>query len=186
MKTPQRLLCALSLTAALACSSDDEDDIELRDAQVSWDATSRALANARFELGQANPSQYDGNLRIDCEGGGTLSVVRLQDAGKFNLDATFDGCGQEGLEIDGELSLVASIAVDFDEDDHLRDGSLAVLVDYAGWLELRGNVEGLCVVDAQLRVGAATIDDHTTVGAEVSGTLCGHDAADVVRDEAQD
>lgn len=187
MDTPQRLLCALSLTAALGCSADDADDLELRDAKVSWDATSRALTEARVELEQRVPNHYDGTLRIDCEQGGALNVVRQREQdGEFQLDAAFDACAHDGLVIDGELSLVTSVAIDVDDEVDLRDGSLAVLVGYSGWLELSGSVDGLCVVDAQLRVGAATIDHHFTIGAAVSGTLCGHDAADVVSDEAQD
>jgi hypothetical protein len=187
MKTSPRFLCALSLTAVLACNSDDADEIELRDAQVSWDATSRVLADARIQLDLDNPGQYDGTLTMDCAEGGTLHVTRQRESSdEFELVATFAGCSHDGLTMDGELSLAASIAADVDEADELRDGSLAVLVEYAGWLELTGDVEGLCVVDAELRVGAATIDDRTTVGVAVSGTLCGHDAADVVRDEAQD
>lgn len=178
MKALHRIpLFALALVAPFACASDDDDgrhDLDVRDAQVTWQATGEALAAAHAQL----DAREDDALGVTCAGGGTLTVSRATTGlGSFDFAATFDACVVDDLTIDGDLSVHTMVAID--EDGTGNDGSVAILIEYDGELDFDGSITGACSAAAQLHGGAVRIDGHASTGARVDGTLCGH-AADVV------
>ena len=170
-------LFALALVAPFACASDDDDgshDLDVRDAQVSWQATGEALAAAHAQL----DGREDDALAVACSGGGTLNASRATTGlGNFDFAATFESCVVDDLVIDGELSVHTAVAID--ENGTGNDGSIAILIEYDGQLDFDGSITGACSVAAQLHGGAVRIDGHASTGARVDGTLCGH-SADVV------
>jgi hypothetical protein len=177
MNALQRIpLLTLALAAPLACASnDDEPEIDVRDAQVGWHATGEVLALAHAQL---DASEHDGSLVVECPAGGTSSVARVVGGvGNFEFDASFDGCTIDDITIDGAITVRTAVAID--EHGTGNDGSIAILIEYDGHLELAGSIAGACIVDAELRGGAVRLDGHASTGARVDGTLCGH-AADVV------
>lgn len=173
---PRISMIVLALSAPLACASDDEPaQVDVRDAQVGWQATGDALALAHTQL----EAHYNGrDLVVDCPGGGSSLVSReTTDVGNFEFHAEFTACSVDDVTIDGDLTVHTAVAID--EHGTGNEGSIAVLIDYDGHLELGGSIDGACTVAAQLRGGAVRIDGKASAGARVDGTLCGH-AADVV------
>jgi hypothetical protein len=177
MNALQRLpMIALALAAPFACASDDEgsNDIDVRDAQVSWHATGEALALAHAEL---EAGEF-GELDVTCPAGGSLNVSRAATGiGNFELTTAFESCVVDDLRIDGVMVVRTAVAID--EEGTGNEGSIAILIEYEGELDFEGSITGACTVDAALRGGAVQLDGHASAGARVDGTLCGH-AADVV------
>ncbi|HWB79246.1 MAG TPA: hypothetical protein VG755_30000, partial [Nannocystaceae bacterium] len=155
---PRIPLFALALAAPFACASDDDDashDLDVRDAQLSWQATGEVLAVAHAQL----DARDDDQAGVVCPDGGTVSVSRsTAGVGDFELTATFDACIVDDLLIDGELAVHTAVAID--EEGTGNDGSIAILIEYDGELDFDGDISGGCTVAAQLHGGAVRIDGH--------------------------
>jgi hypothetical protein len=196
MKTNIALTVALLMSMPFACDKGDDgsDDIEPREAEASWHASNQALASGHHKFDAEVRRGEDGEVRVDCEDGGILVLSgTMNENDDFQLDATYDGCIQDGVIIDGDLTFIASLDVDIDLDttDDDEDGdedhaAARLLLDYQGRLEYDGDVEGTCVVDAQLHAQAVAFDDFAGAGVTAEGTICGHDASIVLGVQAHD
>lgn len=186
MSMPRSFLPLAALTLlSLACGDlDDEPDdpIEVRDAQVGWQAANHSVESAHGRFAADVSHGEEGEIAIACDGGGMLALSGRMNAGDdFVFTARFDGCVDDGVWIDGEVELVASVDVSIDiggdDDDH---AGAIVILDYSGRLDFEGRVEGTCIVDAELRAAALVFGDFAAAGVRAEGTLCGHAADDVI------
>ena len=117
------LALSLPLLATIACSSDDgATQVNMRDAQIGWTATNEAAAAGHGAFTAQVPAGQEGEILVACSGGGETRVVgTLNAADDFQLDTTFDGCIDDDVIIDGDLTLVVSLNVDVDIDDDGTD-----------------------------------------------------------------
>lgn len=177
-----RLALALAMAVAPSLSCGDADDIDVRDAQTSWTATNRAVAAAHTNFSAHVVFGDHGEVSAGCSGGGLVHLVGTMRAEHdFELDAQFDACVEDGVVINGDLTVTADVDVDLDDiDDGHGGASVLVVVDYQGKLELDGDVEGTCTIDAQVHAGAVAFEQFFAAGVTVEGSLCGHDAAAVI------
>lgn len=186
----------LPLLAALACNSSENDQVDMRDAHVGWTATNEAAAAGHGAFTTQVPAGQEGDIVVACNGGGQMHVVGTMNADDdFQLDTSFDGCIDDDVIINGDLTLVVSLNVDVDIDDDGTDEddvedpdhiAAGIVMDYDGQLELDGRVQGSCTVDAELRAKAVVFENFAALGVATSGTICGHDADLVVSGEADD
>lgn len=185
-----RLFVAMAFVLPLACGGDDDndnDDLDQRQAKESWSAASHSAASAHSDFAANVVLGEQGDISVACQGGGLLHVTGTMDeANQFDLDISYEDCIDNGVMINGDVSIVAvvDVDVDIDDDDNEDDSVQAhVIVDYDGLLELDGDVEGTCIVDAEVRAGAVIFDHYAGAGVTIEGTICGHEASDVVRDQ---
>lgn len=95
-----------------------------------------------------------------------------------------DDCISDGVIINGVVSIVAvaDLDVHIDDDDDEEDGlDASVVIDYDGVLELDGDIEGTCSIDAEVTAHAVVFEHFASAGVTVEGTVCGHDADEIVR-----
>lgn len=181
---------ALCVLVPFGCDPENDGRFHMgeRDAEVGWTAMNHAAAGAHDDFAASVELATDGDVELDCEGGGSLSVTgRMNAADDFQLDLDYDGCVDDDVVIDGSVRLVASVDVDIDIDGDEADHAAAqVVVDYDGHLTFDGDVEGTCAIDATVRAGALVFDDFTAAGVTAEGHVCDHVASVVITGEADD
>jgi hypothetical protein len=179
---------ALCVLVPFGCDPDNDGRFEVdeRDAEVGWTAMNHAAAGAHDDFSANVELATEGDVELECEGGGSLLVTgRMNAADDFQLDFDYDGCVDDDVVIDGSVSLVASVEVDVDIDGDAGDHAAAsVVVDYDGQLTFDGAVEGSCTIDASIRAGAVVFEDFAAAGVEAEGHVCDHDASVVITGEA--
>jgi hypothetical protein len=195
--TKTRLVLAMAMAFALplGCGDDGDDDgdnqLDERQAQTSWSAANHAAASAHSDFAANVVLGQHGDISIACDGGGLLHVAgTMNETHDFDLDVSYDDCIEDGVMINGNVSIVAVVDVDLDLDDDDDDDPLddddddglaaRVLVDYEGLLQLDGDIEGTCVIDAQVRAETLIFEHFASAGVSIEGTVCGHDADDVI------
>ena len=175
---------ALCVLVPFGCDpeNDGSDDVDTREAEVGWTAMNHAAAGAHDDFAANVELATDGEVELDCEGGGSLFVTgRMNADDDFQLDLDYQGCASDDVVIDGSVSLVASVDVDVDIDGDDGDHAAAqVVVDYDGHLTFRGDVDGSCTIDATVRAGAVVFDGFAGAGVTAEGHVCDHDASVVI------
>lgn len=157
----------------------------MRDAQWGWNATNHSLASAYAQFVAHVEIEEFGAIDLECADGGALHLQgRMSEQRDFELDGAFDDCTDEGVVLDGDLTLTASLELFVDEEsaaafDH-DDIRALVIVDYHGLLQLDGAAAGTCVMDAQVHANALIFEGFASTMVVVDGELCGIDANAVV------
>lgn len=141
-----------------------------------WGTTQENLETADGDVadeadqGTVDPDSVD--LDSDCPDGGsvtlagtlTQSVTPGEVAQSFDYTATFVGCTEDDLVIDGEI-------------DYLFEQEVTVDVvqswDYSGTLTYTGSYNGSCDVDVQ---GEHSVTD-SSASITWTGSFCGEDAS---------
>jgi hypothetical protein len=176
-----RLALSFALAAATACDETDAEmpELDVSEAETSWYAANHAVAVAQTGLLDRVDAGERADILVRCPGGGRMRLVGESNAHEdFQLDAMFEDCIDAGVMIGGDLTIVASVQL---EGELPEDGGAAtVFVDYQGRLQLDGDVEGACAIDAQVRAPALALDNYGAGETVVQGTVCGHEAAAVV------
>jgi hypothetical protein len=167
-------LCALPLVCA-GCSNADDGDVET--ASVAWRSVRVASQSGQQEFYTNVEHGSDAELTMSCVEGGSLTLDgRISDKNEFSLNLAFDACGSEGVVVDGLLSISASIA--------LSGTSAEIRIDYIGQLEVSGEVELSCEIDATGRIAAEATPDGGRAELRFSGRICGASADAVVEASA--
>jgi hypothetical protein len=185
-----RVVLALALAAVPACDREDEDEdegisVEIRDAHASWNAANHSLASAYDRFVTHVQLEQFGEIDRECADGGVVHLVgRMSEHRDFQLDAMFDDCTEEGVVLDGHLTLTASLELFYDEGtgaafDH-DDIRALVIVDYHGMLQLDGDAAGSCFIAAQVHASALIFAGFASDAVVVDGEVCGFDANAVV------
>ncbi len=157
------------------------------DARSGWNQTNNSLqqgSGSAQSAGAPAPSGIDNpvfrplvtntvNTDYNCSDSGSINYngnyyINTDDVGatvEFDYQATFKGCSDGNLTIDGELDYALEV--------ESSDTSNRVSYSYEGNLVWSGSVEGSCDVSmsalVETGVGSASID--------YQGSICGYDAA---------
>ena len=161
-----------AVCALVACKDGDDGDVD--SAAQGWRAASKAMESGQAEFESEIEIGAEGSVTASCPEGGEVTIDgRMEDLSIFELNIAFDGCQSDGVKVDGELAFDATVKT--------TESSAEVRFDYTGLLELSGEVEMECAIDATGYVAAST--DGETASAEVrfSGSICGADASAVVK-----
>jgi hypothetical protein len=170
--TQRTVLGFLAVCALVACKGDDDGDVE--SASQGWRAASKAMASGQQTFESEVEIGAEGEITASCPEGGEVSIDgRMDDLSIFELNIAFDGCQSDGVQVDGELAFDATVQT--------TDTSAEVRFDYVGQLEITGEVEMSCSIDATGRVAASSNGEMSSAEVSFSGKICGADASAVVR-----
>lgn len=179
MKFALRILPLLALAPlTIACTSMDEESAAALFASVE--------GNLGSQSGQA--LSIDVSFETDCPRGGTAEFdgefdsdgALFSGGAEFEYEVTFDGCADSDNKLDGVVQYVAAL------DTELTDTRIAVdyVYVYRGTIISEGESNGTCDFDVRgaLVWNAEAEDDTYSSGYEhvYEGTLCGHDAHEVL------
>ena len=142
-----------------------------------WGSTHQNLESADSDVadeadeGSVDPDDVD--LDSDCSDGGTVtlagtltqSVAPGDISQSFDYTATFAGCTDEDLVIDGDIDYLFT--------QEISGVDVSQVWDYSGTLTYTGSYVGSCDVDVQ---GEQAVND-TSASITWSGTFCGDDAS---------
>lgn len=164
-------LILIPVLLSFGCAGDEpvSDDVA-----KGWRSTQRAFEDDKADW--QTDVDIDGSLDVtlDCPDGGSYRAVgTYTDSETFDLTVAFDGCGADGVVIDGDLALHAEVAV--------TEGSTRVSMSYEGDLTWSGEANGSCTIDMTAMVAVETDNDSAEVDAEFHGDICGYDADAVVQ-----
>ncbi len=168
----RKVLGLLAVCALVACKDGDDGDVDT--AAQGWRAASKAMQSGQQEFESKIEIGAEGTVTASCPEGGEVTVDgRMDDLTVFALNIAFDGCQSDGVRVDGELSLDATVKT--------TETSAEVRFDYVGQLDLSGEVEMSCAIDATGYVAASTNGTMSSAEVRFSGRICGADANAVVR-----
>jgi hypothetical protein len=162
----------LAVCTLVACKDGDDGDVD--SAAQGWRAASKAMESGQQEFESEIEIGAEGTVTATCPEGGEVTVDgRMDDLTIFELNIAFDGCQSDGVRVDGELSLDATVKT--------TDTSAEVRFDYTGHLSLSGEVEMSCSIDAAGYVAASSDGNMSSAEVRFSGRICGADANAVVK-----
>lgn len=140
------------------------------------------------QCGDGGTVSFEGELTITGEAAADLDDFDPLDGDADDIDVqvptvsfeytvTFDGCGQDGVEIDGAMTFTLESDWDADALELSMDWGFAGSVDFAG------AAVGHCDFEFDGRSSSAEAEGWTEVNlSAVDGTACGYEA-DVVLDD---
>jgi hypothetical protein len=166
----RKLVISIPVLLSIGCAGDEPVS---DDASRGWRATQLAFGDDMTEWEQG--ALVDGSLDVslECPDGGSYRAVGTYSSDNtFDLTVEFEGCGADGVVIDGALALHAEV----DIDEH----GTRVQTSYEGDLTWSGEASGSCDIDMSASVVVAVDDDSADVDAEFHGEICGYDADAVV------
>lgn len=169
-------LVLIPILLSFGCAGDEpvSDDVA-----KGWRSTQLAFEDDKADWQEGVDVDGSLDVSLDCPDGGSYRVAGSYDNDeKFDLTMAFDGCGADGVVIDGELALHAEVAV--------SESSTRVSMSYEGDLEWSGAAKGSCAIDMTAMVAVETGHDSAEVDAEFHGDICGYDADAVVHAAAHD
>ena len=166
----RKLVISIPVLLFIGCAGDEPPS---DDATKGWRATQLAFGDDQAEWEQGVDVDGSLDVSLDCPDGGSYRAVGTYAANDtFDLSVEFEGCGADGVVIDGTLALHAEV----DIDEH----GTRVETTYEGELTWSGEANGSCGIDMSASVVVAVDDDSADVDAEFHGDICGYDADAVV------
>jgi hypothetical protein len=163
---PVLALCTLT-ALAFGCQSNDEP-ADVDSARAGWRSTELVMGEVGI------PVQWSGSATIDQNGVTAMATgtVACPEGGSVTLDADaqtsddlvastleleFDGCGADGVVIDGHLVLAAEVT------------DPEVSSSITGDLTFSGDAEGTCEVD----IGSTVTKDGSSTSVSAHASVCG-------------
>ncbi len=184
------LATAVIVTTALGagCGVDDAGTQRL------WGSVQRSLGRTGSPGSQSQALTASFDFDVDCAKSGTASLTAKLDVDDslvntvnalFGYDVRYDACQPDDNTLDGELHYAA--AVDAGSSD--TGAAIAVRTVYQGSVTSSGDTNGTCDIDVVGHVNAAAgqapgDEFKSNVDIEYSGTICGHDAHEVLNASA--
>ncbi len=186
-----RLVLASALPLGLvACGGGGptaEDDLSQDEAEQAFD-TAYNSAEQGTDAAQSSFTQNfaaqpqdveDLDMDVDCLGGGTASFEGSMDvpgldgdgATEMDFDLAFDNCTEDGITMDGELSMWMRESSDFET------GEIEMSQVMDGVIDFSGEIEGSCAMDLEVHVSMSFPDGgfgDIDIEIEESGTFCGY------------
>jgi hypothetical protein len=162
---PVLALCTLT-ALAFGCQSDEPANVD--SARAGWRSAELAMAEAGIDV------QWSGSATIDQNGVSTMATgsVSCPEGGTLKLDADaqtsedlvatslaieLDGCGADGVVIDGHLELAAEVT------------DMKVSSSITGELSFSGDAQGTCEVD----IGTTVTNDASSTSVSSHASVCG-------------
>lgn len=171
------------------------------DARALWNSVEDTLVDGSGNrdgagFGQALSVSASSDVQFDaaCDDGGEIAFDGLlststvidgtvSSATVFDLDATYDDCAEDGDVFNGEVEWASAVNVTAGAD---IGAEVLVVYSYQGSIVVEGETNGVCDFDIEGNVLVSANDSGVFVGVsrrdetDYEGTLCGHDADDVL------
>ena len=165
---PVLALCTLA-ALAFGCHSDEGKPADVDSARAGWRSTELAMAEAGVDV------QWSSSATITEDGVSAMVTgsVACPEGGSLTLDADaqtsdelvasslvfeFDGCGADGVVIDGHLEIAAEVT------------DTEVTSSITGELSFSGDAEGTCEID----IGANVVHDESSTSVSSHASVCGY------------
>lgn len=163
---PVLALCVLS-AIAVGCGSDAEP-ADIDSARAGWRSAELVMTEAGID------AQWSGSATVDEHGTSTMVTgsVSCPEGGSLTLDAdvqtsddlvattleiVFDGCGADGVVIDGHLEQAAEVT------------DAEVSTSIIGNLSFSGDAQGTCEVD----IGTTVVHGASSSSVSSHASVCG-------------
>lgn len=166
---PVLALCTLT-ALAFGCHSDEPADepANVDSARAGWRSAELVMAEAGIAVPLSGSATIDQNGvsamvtgTVPCPEGGSLTVdadaQTSEDLVTATLEIELDGCGANGVVIDGYLEYAAEVT---DEE---------VSASMTGDLSFSGDVEGTCEID----IGTTVTHDESSTSVSSHASVCG-------------
>lgn len=174
-----------SVLLLVGCGDDQLDEDE---AEQAWQTTQQSVSSGesevkvRAESSESGGSDADMTVDVQCRSGGTATFrgqywtdVESESGDATGVEAElsidYSSCERNGIVIDGRL--------DYMIDMTSSDQSTNLVYTWDGDLEYSGDVEGNCMIDLRGELDAGT-QEGASYSYEYSGSICGHDANQVM------
>lgn len=174
-----------SVLLLVGCGDDQLDEDEAKEA---WQTTQQSVSSGEAEVkGRVESSGSGGSdaemtVDVQCSSGGTATFrgqywtdVESESGDATGVEAElfvdYRSCERNGIVIDGTL--------DYMIDMRSSEQTTNLVYEWDGDLEYSGDVEGNCMIDLRGEIDAGT-QEGASYSYEYSGSICGHDANQVV------
>jgi hypothetical protein len=187
-------LIAMSLTAC-GGGTQSESNLTEDEAERAFDETARrtgaAAESAQNESAFTQALDYlaqqlDVDFEAPCAQGGTATLngsISVPDEQSeeidtdMNLSVEYQGCAENGITLDGDLSYSSSISQD-------ASGSTEMSLAMTGDLAFSGDIEETCSIDVSIDVSIQLGDFEGgdfdfDIQVDASGNFCGYDINDL-------
>lgn len=166
---PVLALCTLT-ALAFGCHSDEpaNEPANVDSARAGWRSAELVMAEVGIDAQWSGSATIDENGvsamvtgSVPCPEGGTLEVEAdaqtSEDLVATTLELELDGCGADGVVIDGHLEIAAEVT------------DTEVSSSITGELTFSGEAEGTCDVD----IGTTVTDDGSSTTVSTHASVCG-------------
>jgi len=165
------VLALCTLTAlAFGCHSDEpaNEPANADSARAGWRSAELAMAEVGVDVQGSSSATIDENGvsamvtgSVSCPEGGSLTLdadaQTSEELVASTLELEFDGCGADGVVIDGHLEIAAEVT------------DPKVTSSIIGDLSFSGDAEGTCEID----IGATVTRDESSTSVSSHATVCG-------------
>lgn len=165
---PVLALCTLA-ALAFGCHSDEpaNEPANVDSARAGWRSAELVMGEAGIDVQGSSSVTIDENGvsamvtgSMSCPEGGTLELdadaQTSEDLVATTLELDFDGCGADGVVIDGHLEIAAEVT------------DTEVSSSITGELSFSGDAEGTCEVD----IGATVTHDGSSTSVSSHASVC--------------
>jgi hypothetical protein len=170
MLRPVLALCTLT-ALALGCHSNEpaNEPADLDSARAGWRSTELVMAEAGIDVqGSSSSVTIDQNGisamvtgTLSCPEGGSLTFDTdtqvSDDLVAANVELEFDGCGADGVVIDGHLETATEVT------------DTNVSTSITGELLFSGDAQGTCEID----IGTTVTRDASSTSVSSHASVCG-------------